>query len=416
MRIRKITQRELFEIILLLVLFYSQGANVLNIGNTVVSALISVIVLLFLYRQYHVGIPKYAVIVFSILLLNHLITGFVGGAGLLEGFNFSTWLEMVFFYLGVFFVYQIDPRNAMTKFIKIVVFFAAISLVCYVIILNGHGSLLSKVFPSRWGTGSRQYCGSIFYAYCSRFDRNNGVFYEPGVYQISLVMCIYSMLYMTEKININQKTRNVFLIILVLSLITTKSTTGYLGLAVIFAGFLIKKKERSTATVGIIIIMFAGYLVYDYYSNGAQSLVQIYLIDKLSETTTRDITLSSGGARIVAMKLGIQAALNHPFGIGYLNWDRQLQNIYGVKFGTGNALFSLLGIRGFCAFFCALYLAIIPSIKTMKSISAIIVYIFLFINITSAQGKIFYPAILMAAFLLYDELDETERFGLYYIE
>ena len=122
MRIRKITQKELIELFLLLVLFYSQGANVLNIGNSVGTALVSVIALLFLYRQYHVGIPKYAVIVFSILLLNHLITGFVGGAGLLEGFNFSTWLEMVFFYLGVFFVYQIDTRNAMTKFEKIVVF------------------------------------------------------------------------------------------------------------------------------------------------------------------------------------------------------------------------------------------------------------------------------------------------------
>ena len=415
MKIKKLSQMEFIELLLLLVLYYSQGANILNIGNSIATALVSVIILIFLYRRFCVTMPKYALLLFSILLINHLLTGFAGGAGLLEGFNFSTWLEMFFFYFGVYFVYQIDPENAMTKFIKIVVFFALISIVCYCLALNGQGDLLSSIFPSRWGTGTRQYCGSWFYAYCSIFDRNNGVFYEPGVNQISLVMCIFAMLFMPTKINLSERKKATYLVILIIALITTKSTTGYMGLAVIVAFYLFKKKERSSIAIGATIILVMLYLVYDYYARGVDSLVQTYLIGKLNELSSRDITLSSGGARVVAMQLGVEAALNHPFGIGYLNWERQLQAIYGVKFGTGNALFSTLGIRGFCAFFCSLFLAIMPAIKTMNAYSSIIVYIFLFINITTAQGKVFYPAILMVAFLMYADLEESQKFKSYYI-
>ena len=58
----------------------------------------------------------------------------------------------------------------------------------------------------------------------------------------------------------------------------------------------------------------------------------------LQKTQARSLQLSSGGARLLAMQMGWKAALTHPFGIGYLNWEKQLFQIYGHKFGTGNAL------------------------------------------------------------------------------
>lgn len=410
MKIRIPKRLECLEWFLLFVLYYSHGAAVLAIGNSTIIAMISVLILLWFYKKMRIGIPQHVFYAFGLLLLNHILTGILSGANISEGFNFLTWLEMLFFYLGVYILIQFDGEKVIEKYVRIVVFFAAVSLICYLLISTGFGNILYILFKSQWGSGTRIYHGKWLYAYCEHFMRNNGVFYEPGVTQIPLVMSLFVLILYPNKLCFTKKRMIVSLSILIVTLITTKSTTAYIGLIAIILGYFFKKKEKKDIVIGVAIIFGVSFLFYDYIHNGSSSLIQTFLLDKLDETTSVKITRSSGGARLVAMKLGVQSAMTHPFGIGYLNWERQLEYIYGGKFGTGNALFTQLGTRGFLAFGISLYLAIMPAIKTIKEKIPLLIYIFLYLNITIAQGKILYPSIIMISFFLYPQLSENEKF------
>ena len=207
------------------------------------------------------------------------------------------------------------------------------------------------------------------------------------------------VLFMRDRISLTDKAVARYLIVLLITLITTKSAAGYVGLFAVIIGTLLKRKERKDIIIVVIMIAAFTYLIYNYYTQGSNSILEKYFFGKFVETQKRSLTLSSGGARLVAMQMGWKAAISHPFGIGYLNWENQLFELYGTKFGTGNALFTQLGTRGFIAFFISLYLAIEPAWKRRKSWLEFMIYIFLFLYITIVQAKILYPAIVLAAYL-----------------
>ena len=242
--------------------------------------------------------------------------------------------------------------------------------------------------------------GKFLYVYnLNNPERNSGIFTEPGIYQSILIMCIYVLIFMRDRISLNDKSVTRYLIILLITLITTKSAAAYVGLIAIAIGVLLKHKERKDYIILVIMAIGFIYLFTDYYKNADNSILGEYFFDKFVETRERDITLSSGGARLVALELGLKAAISHPFGIGYLNWENQLFEVYGRKFGTGNALFTQLGTRGIIAFFISIYLALEPAFKRKKGWLEFLLFSFLFLYIATVQSKILYPAIVLVAYL-----------------
>ena len=397
MKIRRLSQKECIVWGLLYLLYIEHGTNILNFTGMAVVLPLTIIVC-FLYFHYHCLFTRKMFLIFGILLMNHLITGFLSGAGIREGFNFTGWLEMFFVVMTVILIYKLD-NDAMTKFLSMVYLFACISLICYTLIMAGAGNILTGLF-STYRTGMGNVAGRFLYVYnINKPERNSGIFTEPGIYQSILIMCIYVLLFMRERISLSDKAVARYLIILLITLITTRSAAGYIGLFAVVIGVLLKHKERRDfAIVGIMIAGLA-YLVYNYYTQGSNSILEQYFFGKLVETQKSDLASSSGGARLVAMQMGWQSAISHPFGIGYLNWEKQLFQIYGTKFGTGNALFTQLGTRGFIAFFISLYLAIEPAIKRKKDWLEFMLYVFLFLYIATVQAKILYPAIVLVAYL-----------------
>lgn len=405
MNIRALHQKDFLVWLLLIIMFYAQGSGVLDITSSVTTPFVLLFFVLCIYIKYQISIPNYIFVCFGILLVNHLITGITSGANFSEGFNITTWLQMLWVCLSAYLVYMIDGSNAAIKFVKLVTFFAVISLICYTLAQFGFGSVLMNSFRSRWSAGtSRVFYGKWLYAYNPRYERNNGVFLEPGVYQVTLTAALY-VLILCDSISKEAfgNKRGIFSLIIAIALITTKSTTGYIGLLVILAGFFFKRKSTRDYSIGVLVLMASIFLIYDYYAKGSSSLIQTYLLNKFTEISDRGVELSSGGARIVAMQLGIKAASEHLFGIGYLEWQNQIQMIYGRKFGTGNALFGQLGIRGIIAFGVSLYLAIMPAIRCKSNKIEILVYIFLFVNIATAQSMIIYPAIMLIGYLGIDK-------------
>ena len=397
MKVHKLTQKEFVVWGLIYLLYIEHGTNILNFASMSVVLPLTILVC-FLSFNYHCLLSKKMVFIFGILLMNHLITGILSGASISEGFNFAGWLEMVFVVMAVRLIYKLDD-DAMTKFLSMVYLFACISLICYTLVIGGLGNILIRLF-SIYRTGMGNVAGKFLYVYnLNHPERNSGIFTEPGIYQLVLIMCIYVLLFMRDRISLTDKAVARYLIVLLITLITTKSAAGYVGLFAVIIGTLLKRKERKDIIiVGIMIAAFT-YLIYNYYTQGSNSILEKYFFGKFVETQKRSLTLSSGGARLVAMQMGWKAAISHPFGIGYLNWENQLFELYGTKFGTGNALFTQLGTRGFIAFFISLYLAIEPAWKRRKSWLEFMIYIFLFLYITIVQAKILYPAIVLAAYL-----------------
>lgn len=397
MKVRKLAKTEIIEWVMLYIMFILHGTNIISyveMGTLLPLTILAIV----LYFSLGIQLSKKLFFTFSILLINHIITGFISGASVSEGFNFTGWMLMIFVVLTVIWLYEIDD-DVMTKFLKMVYFFAVISLVCYALSMLGLGNILTSVFKT-YSSGMGTVAGKWLYVYnIKNPERNSGIFTEPGIYQAVLIMCIYTVLFLRERILLTDKQCIQYLIVFLITLITTRSAAGYIGLFIISIGVLLKHKEKRD--YAIVAVMGCGmvFLIFNYYTQGSDSILEQYFWGKLVETQERSLELSSGGARLLAMQMGIQAALIHPFGIGYLNWQNLLKSIYGRQFGTGNALFTQLGTRGFIAFFISLYLAIEPAVRRRKGALELIIFIILFLYITTAQSQILYPVIMLVAYL-----------------
>ncbi len=397
MKIKMPSQKKMVVWILIYVLFIAHGTNIFNFAHMTVALPLTILVVFFFF-SYECKLEINLLIAFAALLFNYIVTGILTSSGLLEGFNFTGWMEMLFVTLAVILLYKIDD-DPMTKFLKIVYFFSIISLICYALVMFNAGSVLTSLF-STYDAGMGPVAGKFFYVYNLRSpERNASVFTEPGIFQAVLIMCIYTILFQKSRISLSDKVASKYLIVYLIAIITTKSAAGYVGLLAVVIAMLFKRKNKRD--IGLVVVLAIGviFLIYNYYSQGDNSILQEYFFDKFLETQNRDITKSSGGARLVAMVAGIEAATQHPFGIGYMKWEYQLFQIYGTKFGTGNALFTQLGTRGFIAFFGSLWLGIYPAYKRRDSWVSFILFVFLFIYISCVQAKILYPAIVLVAYL-----------------
>ncbi len=397
MKIKSVKQKDVIEWFLIYLFFILHGTNIISFASITTAFSITVAVLAF-YFIFGCKISREMFVLFAILLGNYFISGILSGAGLTEGLNLSGYLEIVFVVLGTLLLYRIDG-DAMTKYIKLVYVFTWISLVCYLLVTVGEGNILVSIF-SKYKSGMGDVAGRFFYVYnLQKPDRNTSIFTEPGIFQGILVMCLYVILFLRERISLSEKQVHRYIIVFLIALITTKSAAGYLGLVAIIVGILLQRKQKQNYVAVAIIIIGIIYLLYNYYTQGADSLLEQYFFGKFAETQTKNLTMSSGGARLVAMQMGLTAAVTHLFGIGYLNWENQLFQIYGRKFGTGNALFTELGTRGFIAFFITIYLAIKPAYKRKKGWIEFGLFCFLFLCIAMVQAKILYPSIMLVAYL-----------------
>ena len=175
MKVRKLSQKECIEWILIYILFISHGSNILSfLKLTEVLSFAFVIFLLFIKFEYKITFEFYAL--FALLFVNYIITGFMSNAGVSEGFNFSGFFDMLSVVLAVMLLYKLDI-DVMTKFIKIVYFFSGISLIFYIMISIGAGSILTKIF-SVYNTGMGTVAGRLFFVYnLENPDRNAGIKY-----------------------------------------------------------------------------------------------------------------------------------------------------------------------------------------------------------------------------------------------
>ncbi|WP_205450076.1 O-antigen ligase family protein [Clostridium botulinum] len=97
------------------------------------------------------------------------------------------------------------------------------------------------------------------------FHRNSGMFWEPGAYQIFLNLALIFMLDM----GLYGKRDKIKIIILIITILTTKSTTGYIVLLIILSNYFyinIKFKYKFSKSLIVIIIAMMLIIIFPIFS------------------------------------------------------------------------------------------------------------------------------------------------------
>jgi len=130
--------------------------------------------------------------------------------------------------------------------------------------------------------------------------RNNGGFWEPGAYVTTLIPALF-FCYTLNGI------KNIKSLVILLAIITTFSTTGYLALFVLIIYFILLSSYKLSSKVGLIILALF-ITSFSYYSLD-------FLSAKIEENITfvnqSDLATGSDG-RFLALKKAIYSVGQHP--------------------------------------------------------------------------------------------------------
>lgn len=77
----------------------------------------------------------------------------------------------------------------------------------------------------------------------NELTRNNGIFNEPGLYQMVLNTALYFTMFFPEQLKCGAKKQERYMLILIIAIVTCQSTTGYLSLGAIIVGYLMTKQK-----------------------------------------------------------------------------------------------------------------------------------------------------------------------------
>lgn len=377
MNARQITQ---FLLVLLMVAMHGAVYWSANFQESYVALFAVAIFDLGVAATYLGGIPKWFFAFCVATAACYFLSAIMNGIGLSSGLNIKTALILDINVLTVWVAYMLDRNRALNLFVIIITVLAAISLAFYFITLLVGKDAVSVLFTyCSWGRG---HYVNLFYSFSSN-DRNCGIFYEPGIYQIVLNSALYILLFARESIQLNDKMYNLSMAVLAVTVITSGSTTGYLNLAFILVGMmLMKRKSEIEKRIAHICGIFLLVIAIDYVANGDNSLVSTYVLNKLSEMQLTASTVNydtSGGARLFIFQLAKEALVKSPFfGLGSNYVSEAIATRFWRGFGTGNGLCSMVASKGLVTTAITivpfLYMAYINRSSGMQYLIFILIY------------------------------------------
>lgn len=323
------------------------------------------------------------------------------------GLGPKLFLDMISLYLITYTTYRYDKENFFNRFLNILLFISIISLIGWSISKIDEYMLIKLLGKGYSFLGVRDnYFGRIFFVYQLGSSRNLGIFYEPGVYQILLTCSIYYILFYKDRLCIKNKKATMSLIIFTITLLTTQSTTGYVGFIIIVAMYILNKSNNKEEiklkkTFMIVAIIISVIVVGDYVMNNEQSFWYLNIVEKLNETTANNLLntnrISSGQARLTTIMLSLQLFMQNPLGVGYSKFDQLEASLFSFDSATGGCiLFKHLATSGIIIYIMTLYVVFIPAYKNKKNMISFITFILLYVNITLAQSQMMYPMLLLA--------------------
>lgn len=400
MQIRKSSIIGFWQCLLIYIMIISHGANIydLNFPNIryIVIAIGAGVILIKEKFKNNYMIHAAGILLFSgVLMVAHFQPYFIVVA-----------LRLVEPLIILYAAYTVDKERFFFRYLKVVLIFAVISLVCYYFQIVNPGVLVANLKPFP-GWGNSPWYGTLFYTYRNMYAgiRNNGIFSEPGLFQMILNSAIALLVYFPRLFDIKGFKYGIALILLVATVLTTGSTTGYIGLAICLLGYLFKRDVKSDnrglkrKITFFIVIAFSAFFI-DYFLRNEASLLYTFVIDKFNDMGT--VADASGTARTSVVSicqdlLGFN--LIHWFmGCGYTVVS-QAMSTSGLK-TAGAFIVYYMAAAGLPATCYLVYPYLIKPFRTRGYIIECVVFAFLFFNTAIAQSRELYPALIMLPFAI----------------
>jgi len=280
--------------------------------------------------------------------------------------QFTTYVGFIILLFVSYFVI-ILVENFFYKFVKITYYLALISIPLFLLQILFPSELfqinnfLSSLYPRLLQFGGQSYSNSIIFTF--RLDqhllRNCGFSWEPGAFGFFLVLATLFHLVLQTKLKIDK----VF-VVFTIAIITTFSTTAYIGLITILIYYTLNSQKIKiaallTLTIPIFIFMinlpFMKDKVEDIYyneSNSSNIEYSIFQADRMNTMYTPN--------RFASFVLNYNTFIDDPlFGKGLNNDSWQYMGSVKVNFANGVSVFAVkFGALSFSLFFIMITLSL----------------------------------------------------------
>lgn len=302
--------------------------------------------------------------------------------------SLGTALSITSILLIVYTTYKIDPLHYIQRLIKSIYYISIISIILFSITrllgFDFFSTLFHILYPSIHRDNQIYSYGGFIYRFVPlHSDRNCGPFGEPGQYQCILSVALYFTLFRASLFNPKNRIR--YLVVFFITLITTLSTSGYIGMAILIICFSLHSSKAIDKQVKYVFIaMTLGIILFISTTKLGNDFINTAVYDKIYENGQLDLSNKSGGARTASIIGVLSTIYHHPitlFGVGY----DELQKM-GLE-GCAGFLYLLLAI-GVMPFFILFGFCFHQIFKYNKGIWDIIVRILLVINMGLGQPHI----------------------------
>ena len=274
----------------------------------------------------------YTIVFSSFFFLLMLYTG--------DSISLQSVISMIIKLVIGYLILRTVRANFLETYIKVVVFLAVFSLFGFLVdSFDLFDGLIRKLPP----VDDKGYEG-IFYLYRYYYhpDRNNSIFFEPGAYQAFLNAGLFLLFF--TKTGFKKSAKLSYIAILLITLITTFSTTGYVIFLVMFPLFLFRSDiltfTGKAILIGAIVVVVSALSVQLYSA----------FVVKLSDYLTAEDPYETGRSAVTRSsdyKIDLKIFKKHIFGLGhekYLEENRKIGR--REKAGSSNGVTSTLAKYG----------------------------------------------------------------------
>jgi hypothetical protein len=295
-----------------------------------------------------------------------------------QDFDILNFTIISLFFISFFFITMVSPKIFINYYIKVLVVLSLYSLIMTYFVPKLIPSIIS-FFPIGFNSGGFQVIDyGLSFQYVGLVSRNTGIFREMGVYSVYLNFALFFLMFT----NNNIKHKNIAILILVITIISTLSTPGLMSMGIMMIVYLINmgifKKRNLKLILSICIILLIMVFVFPVSLD--------YINDSVNKLTQKGSSLVGRTDSIVSnLKVWSEYPL---FGAGYTESIRRaeaLSNIDGILHNTSTTT-SFLAMYGlFFTIILSAPMFFFVFVLNIRWISKILLFLSLFLLINSQR-------------------------------
>lgn len=315
----KINLKVLYNYIIIYFLIISQGSVLYNNNQRIFLVVYFLLSIFFILKKGVIKLDQELGFI-CILAIALLVTRVATSGGLSFGSIGNILATFLIAYLAI----NYNKKLFIERYVKLVVFFSVISLVVFMIQIVDL-DLIKSYLPVSKQINGNCYGGYMATVVEKHAFRNVGLATEPGRYQLYLIPALVFALFRADCIGCSDKAIIRFRVILIVTIISAQSTTGYIALLLVIAGYLFdgmyygkfKQSKLGKRTNKILIaacIILAIYLLFA----GSENFIFENFINKIfNESGKVDFSNNTGNVRIISLLTDLSIAVKHPLGMGF---------------------------------------------------------------------------------------------------